>query len=106
MVNASIVDYAARKAFTPTKRKYQYLLEDVDVRRWHDDVSRGASVTADVCLRRLGSFCQSKFMVNCIHSLVLLLRVREFRKVGFCLNPNENHIYDFTMLEILWNKKE
>jgi hypothetical protein len=39
------------------KRKYQFLLEDVDVKRWHDNVSRGSSVTADVYLRRLGFFC-------------------------------------------------
>ena len=43
-----------------TKRKYQYLLDDADVRRWHDNVSRGSAVTADVYLRRLGSFCQSQ----------------------------------------------
>src|SRR4030067_842441 len=55
-----IVDYAThRKTFAPTKRKYQYLLEDADVRRWHENVSRGSAVTADVYLRRLGSFCQS-----------------------------------------------
>ena len=40
------------------KRKYQFLLEDADVRRWHDNVSRGSSVTADVHLRRLGFFCE------------------------------------------------
>ena len=55
-----IVDYAThRKTFAPTKRKYQYLLEDAGVRRWHENVSRGSAVTADVYLRRLGSFCQS-----------------------------------------------
>jgi len=42
---------------SPPKRKYQFLLEDVDVKRWHDNVSRGSSVTADVYLRRLGFFC-------------------------------------------------
>jgi hypothetical protein len=42
-----------------TKRKYQFLVEDADVRRWHENVSRGSAVTADVYLRRLGSFCQS-----------------------------------------------
>jgi len=41
-----------------TKRKYQFLVEDADVRRWHENVSRGSAVTADVYLRRLGSFCQ------------------------------------------------
>lgn len=42
-----------------TKRKYQFLMNDADVRRWYDNVSRGSAVTADVYLRRLGSFCQS-----------------------------------------------
>jgi hypothetical protein len=41
------------------KRKYEFLIEDADVRRWHENVSRGSAVTADVYLRRLGSFCQS-----------------------------------------------
>ena len=55
-----IVDYAThRKTFAPTKRKYQCLLEDADVRRWHENVSRGFAVTADVYLRRQCSFCQS-----------------------------------------------
>jgi len=37
---------------------YAFLLEDVDVRRWYDNVARGSRVTADVYLRRLGSFCK------------------------------------------------
>ena len=41
-----------------TKAKYDSLLEDADVRRWHDNVARGSAVTAGVYLRRLGSFCQ------------------------------------------------
>ncbi len=48
----------AAKSFPP-KRKYQFLLEDVDVKRWHNNVSRGSSVTADVYLRRLGFFCEN-----------------------------------------------
>jgi len=40
-----------------TKVKYDSLLEDADVRRWHDNVARGSFVTAGVYLRRLGSFC-------------------------------------------------
>jgi hypothetical protein len=39
------------------RRKYQFLLEDANIRRWHENVSRGSEVTADVYLRRLGSFC-------------------------------------------------
>ena len=38
--------------------KYASLLEDVDVRRWYENVARGSRVTADVYLRRLGAFCQ------------------------------------------------
>jgi len=40
------------------RAKYAYLLEDEDVRRWFDNLSRGSKVTADVSLRRLGSFCE------------------------------------------------
>ena len=38
-------------------RKYAFLLEDVGVRRWYENVARGSDVTADVYLRRLGNFC-------------------------------------------------
>ncbi|MEM3504332.1 MAG: site-specific integrase [Nitrososphaeria archaeon] len=40
------------------EKKYGYLLEDADVRRWYENVARGSRVTADVYLRRLGSFCE------------------------------------------------
>ncbi|MBA7496334.1 hypothetical protein ES702_06933 [subsurface metagenome] len=40
------------------KGKYVFLFKDVDVKRWYDNVARGSPVTADVYLRRLGSFCQ------------------------------------------------
>lgn len=41
------------------EKKYLHLLEeDVKVRRWYDNVSRGTQITADVYLRRLGAFCQ------------------------------------------------
>ncbi|MEM2951168.1 MAG: site-specific integrase [Nitrososphaeria archaeon] len=39
------------------EKKYACLLEDADVRRWYENVARGSRVTADVYLRRLGSFC-------------------------------------------------
>ena len=41
------------------KNKYLFLFENPDVRRWYDNVSRGSRVTADVYLRRVGSFCGS-----------------------------------------------
>jgi hypothetical protein len=43
----------------PAKNKYLFLFENPDVKRWYDNVSRGSRVTADVYLRRVGSFCQS-----------------------------------------------
>jgi len=39
--------------------KYVNLLDDIRVKRWYDNVARGSKVTADVYLRRLGSFCGS-----------------------------------------------
>ncbi|MEM2842205.1 MAG: site-specific integrase [Thermoproteota archaeon] len=42
-----------------TKAKYSHLFEDKDVRRWYENLSRGSKVTADVCFRRLGNFCES-----------------------------------------------
>ncbi|MCL4343569.1 MAG: site-specific integrase [Nitrososphaerota archaeon] len=35
------------------------LLNDQNVRRWHDNVARGSKITADVYLRRLAAFCRS-----------------------------------------------
>jgi len=37
---------------------YSCLLGDVDVGRWFENVARGSRVTAEVYLRRLGSFCK------------------------------------------------
>ena len=42
----------------PRRKKYSALLENEDIRRWHDNMARGSQVTADVYLRRLGNFCQ------------------------------------------------
>ncbi|MDH5779168.1 MAG: site-specific integrase [Candidatus Bathyarchaeota archaeon] len=39
------------------KRTYARLFEDADVKRWYDNTARGSRVTADVYLRRVGSFC-------------------------------------------------
>jgi hypothetical protein len=39
------------------------LTKDADVGRWYDNVLRGSLVTADVYMRRLGSFCRS-FDIN------------------------------------------
>jgi len=43
---------AARK-----RGKHAHLFQDEDVRRWYENVGRGSNVTADIYLRRLGSFC-------------------------------------------------
>ncbi len=42
-----------------TRAKYAYLFEEPDVKRWYENTARGSEITADVCLRRLGSFCES-----------------------------------------------
>jgi site-specific recombinase XerD len=40
---------------------YSYLKDKYpDVRRWYENLSRGSDVTADVYLRRLGNYCESK----------------------------------------------
>ena len=39
----------------PKRAKYAFLLEDVALRRWYENVARGSRVTADVYLRRLGT---------------------------------------------------
>jgi len=41
-------------------RLYAALLEDPKIMRWHANLARGSQVTADVYLRRLGNFCESK----------------------------------------------
>jgi hypothetical protein len=46
------------KPVPPAKRKCQHFLEYPDIKRWHENVSRGSAITADVYLRRFGSFCQ------------------------------------------------
>jgi len=38
------------------KNQYARLFEDSDVKRWYDNTARGSVVTADVYLRRVGSF--------------------------------------------------
>ena len=42
---------------TSRKPKYRFLLKDLEVRRWYENTARGAEVTADVYLRRVGFFC-------------------------------------------------
>lgn len=46
-----------RKVFGGRRSKYRPLLDDEKIRRWYNHVARGAEVTADVYLRRIGCFC-------------------------------------------------
>jgi hypothetical protein len=48
--NVVNMSHARRKGYAP-------LLKDADVKRWYDNVARESFVTADVYLRRMGSFC-------------------------------------------------
>jgi len=41
------------------KGEHQALLKDPDIKRWYENVARGAITTADVYLRGLGNFCQN-----------------------------------------------
>ena len=45
-------------------RRYGYLLEDPQVRRWYDNIARGSRVTCEVYLRKLGWFLNEKGMTN------------------------------------------
>ena len=42
-----------------SRGKYLHLLEDPEVKRWYQNVARGSRITADVYLRRLGTFSTS-----------------------------------------------
>jgi hypothetical protein len=61
--------------------KYNYLLKDTSVRRWHQNLSRGSQVTAGVYLRRLGNFCQAKGLAP-----KDLVRMRENKVYGLLLD--------------------
>jgi hypothetical protein len=38
--------------------KYDYLLNDEDVKRWYYNLVAGSSITAEVYLRGLGRYCE------------------------------------------------
>lgn len=42
----------------PRKKKYGYLFDDPDIKRWYANIARGSEITADVDIRRLGRFCE------------------------------------------------
>ena len=39
-------------------KKYENLLKDPDVKRWHENVNAGSSITGEVYLRTLGLYCR------------------------------------------------
>jgi hypothetical protein len=40
------------------KKEYAHLLEDPNVRRWYNNLSKSSVIVADIYLRRLGTFCR------------------------------------------------
>ena len=54
------------------RAKHRHLLEDPDIRRWYNNLTRGSIVTAEERLRRLGRFCQAT--EHTPHSLIELKR--------------------------------
>ena len=40
-----------------SRRKYEKLMENEDLKRWYSEMARTSRITADTYLRRLGSFC-------------------------------------------------
>jgi len=48
------------ESYGMSRAKYQHLLGDPEVKRWHQNVARGSKITADVYLRRLSSFCNAR----------------------------------------------
>ena len=44
--------------------RYRYLLDDPQVKRWYDNVSRGSLVTCEVYLRKLGWFLREKNLTH------------------------------------------
>lgn len=71
----------------PRTSQYRKLLaEDANLARWYENLIRGSPVTAEVYLRRLGSFCK-------VHSLTpLLLAKREHREIENLLQDHLNSL--------------
>ena len=40
-----------------TGKKYESLLEDQNVRRWHSNVAKGSVILGDVYVKAMGRFC-------------------------------------------------
>lgn len=70
--------------------KKEQLLNNPEVRRWHDNLARGSPLTAEVRLRRLGKFCE-------IHSMTPMeLADLAMRDLRAATNLLEDHV---TMME-------
>jgi hypothetical protein len=42
------------------RKRYGHLLDDPQIARWYNNVSRGSRISADVYLRRFGSVIEEK----------------------------------------------
>ena len=62
------------------KSKYSDFLNDSDVKQWYNNVARGSKITADVYLRRFGSFCHDN---NVTPKQIIKLSDKEREKLIF-----------------------
>lgn len=46
----------------PETSRKKRMLDNPEIKRWHDNLARGSPITADVRLRRLGKFCEIHVM--------------------------------------------
>jgi hypothetical protein len=60
------------------RKRYGHVLDDRQIARWYDNISRGSHITADVYFRRFGSVLEEKSLSP--HDL-LKLEQGEFFKV-------------------------
>ena len=61
-----------------TKRRHDLLKDDLDVKRWYDNLVRGSRNTASVRLRRLGLFCEQN---NTTPQKLVLIGKKDNKKV-------------------------
>ena len=57
-----LLDYSRCRS-AHARHTYAPLLDDPKIKRWHANVARGSLITADVYLRRLGSFYESSGII-------------------------------------------
>ena len=61
----------------PCQNRWQHLLAEPDVRRWHNNLARGAVATADVYLRALGRFLDGAGGLTPVAFLAMEVKARE-----------------------------